>query len=104
MINALEEDDIQVGRGTLSQVLGSFYFLGWCIIYVMILFFLNFKYYGSVWYMCLKIENYYLKTFVKIRVGEKYIKIRVMLFKNWKLLFENTNQTPLVFVKKFEYL
>ena len=33
-----------------------------------------------------------------------YIKIRVMLFKNWKLLFENTNQTPLVFVKKFEYL
>ena len=26
---------------------------------------------GSVWYMCLKIENYYLKTFVKICVGEK---------------------------------
>ena len=25
----------------------------------------------SVWYMCLKIENCYLKTFVKIRVGEK---------------------------------
>ena len=25
----------------------------------------------SVWYMCLKIENCYLKTFVEIRVGEK---------------------------------
>ena len=25
----------------------------------------------SVWYMCLKIENCYLKTFVKIRTGEK---------------------------------
>ena len=24
-----------------------------------------------VWYMCLKTENYYLKIFVKIRVGEK---------------------------------
>ena len=24
-----------------------------------------------VWYMCLKTENCYLKTFVKIRVGEK---------------------------------
>ena len=27
--------------------------------------------FGSVWYMCLKIENYYLKIFIKIRVGEK---------------------------------
>ena len=26
---------------------------------------------GSVWYMCLKTENCYLKTFVEIRVGEK---------------------------------
>ena len=26
---------------------------------------------GSVWYMCLKIENCCLKTFVEIRVGEK---------------------------------
>ena len=26
---------------------------------------------GSVWYMCLKIENYCLKTFVEIHVGEK---------------------------------
>ena len=26
---------------------------------------------GSVWYMCLKTENYYLKTFVEICVGEK---------------------------------
>ena len=25
----------------------------------------------SVWYMCLKTENCYLKTFVEIRVGEK---------------------------------
>ena len=26
---------------------------------------------GPVWYMCLKTENCYLKTFVEIRVGEK---------------------------------
>ena len=26
---------------------------------------------GSVWYMCLKIKNCYLKIFVKICVGEK---------------------------------
>ena len=26
---------------------------------------------GSVWYMCLKTEKCCLKTFVKIRVGEK---------------------------------
>ena len=26
---------------------------------------------GPVWYMCLKTENYCLKTFVEIRVGEK---------------------------------
>ena len=26
---------------------------------------------GPVWYMCLKTENCYLKTFVKIRVSEK---------------------------------
>ena len=44
--------------------------------------------------MCLKIENYYLKIFMKIRVGEKCclemhemrekccIKIREILFKN----------------------
>ena len=25
---------------------------------------------------------------------KKYVKIREMLFKNWKWLFENTNQTP----------
>ena len=24
-----------------------------------------------VWYMCLKTENYCLKTFIEIRVGEK---------------------------------
>ena len=29
------------------------------------------NYIGSVWYMCLKIKNYYLKIFVEIRVGEK---------------------------------
>ena len=36
--------------------------------------FLAFKkasYIGPVWYMCLKTENCYLKTFVEIRVGEK---------------------------------
>ena len=26
---------------------------------------------GSVWYVCLKIENYCLKIFMEIRVGEK---------------------------------
>ena len=26
---------------------------------------------GAVWYMCLKTENYCLKIFMKIRVGEK---------------------------------
>ena len=26
---------------------------------------------GSVWYMCLKTENCYLKTFMEIHVGEK---------------------------------
>ena len=30
----------------------------------------------------LKTENCCLKTFVEIRVGEKYVKICVMLFKN----------------------
>ena len=30
--------------------------------------------YGPIWYICLKTENYYLKTFVKIRVGEKIYK------------------------------
>ena len=29
------------------------------------------KHYGPIWYMCLKIENCCLKTFVEIRVGEK---------------------------------
>ena len=44
--------------------------------------------------MCLKTENCYLKTFIKIRVGEKKSdKICKMLFKNWKWLFENINQT-----------
>ena len=28
---------------------------------------------------------------------KKYLEIRVMLIKNWKLLFENTNQTPFDF-------
>ena len=53
-----------------------------------------FKSWGSVWYVCLKIENCCLKTFVEIHVGEKIYWIRKMLFKNWKWLFENTNQTP----------
>ena len=43
--------------------------------------------------MCLKTENYCLKTFVKFLWMKKYIKIYEILFKNWKLLFENTNQT-----------
>ena len=32
--------------------------------------------------MCLKIENCYLKIFVEIRVGEKCVEMREMLFKN----------------------
>ena len=42
----------------------------WYIIYYKIGFW-DTKCYGLVWYMCLKTENYYLKTFVKIRVSEK---------------------------------
>ena len=41
------------------------------------------KHLRPVWYMCLKIENYCLKTFVEIRTCGY-----------WKWLFENTNQTP----------
>ena len=47
--------------------------------------------------MCLKTENCCLKTYAEIRVDEKIcenkynIILNVMLFKNWKLLFENTN-------------
>ena len=48
----------------------------------------------SVWYMCLKIENYYLKISIEIRAGEKICANTWMLFKNWKWLFENINQTP----------
>ena len=29
---------------------------------------------GLVWYMCLKTENCYLKTFMEIRMGEKIYK------------------------------
>ena len=28
-------------------------------------------FYGPVWYMCLKTENYCLKIFMKLHVGEK---------------------------------
>ena len=38
--------------------------------------------FGSVWYMCLKIKNCCLKIFVEIRVGEKCMEMREMLFKN----------------------
>ena len=31
----------------------------------------NLKFLGYVWYMCLKIENYCLKTFVEICVDKK---------------------------------
>ena len=34
---------------------------------------------------------------------KKYIKIREILFKNWKWLFENTIQTPLT-IHKFSFL
>ena len=54
----------------------------------------------SVWYMCLKTENYCLKSFIKIRVDEKCVEINEMLFKNWKLLFRNTHQTPPYSVEK----
>ena len=39
---------------------------------------------GDVWYIHLKIENKYLKTCVKIHMGEKVYKINIMLFKIWK--------------------
>ena len=35
---------------------------------------LNMGFKDSVWYLCLKTENYYLKTFVEIRMGEKVCK------------------------------
>ena len=44
--------------------------------------------------MCLKIKNCYLKIYIEICVDKKCVEIRKMLFKNWKWLFENTNQTP----------
>ena len=44
--------------------------------------------------MHLKTENCCLKTYVEIRVNEKCVEIHVILFKNWKLLFENMYQTP----------
>ena len=34
-------------------------------------YFSVFPHFGAVWYVCLKTENYCLKTFMKIRVGEK---------------------------------
>ena len=34
---------------------------------------------------------------------KKCVEIYVMLFKNWKLLFENTNQTPPMFAKIEKY-
>ena len=34
----------------------------------------RYNFLGYVWYMCLKIENCYLKIFVKIRVDEKVYK------------------------------
>ena len=36
-----------------------------------ILYFINLGLLGPIWYMCLKTENCYLKTCVKIRVCEK---------------------------------
>ena len=44
----------------------------------------------SVWYICLKIKNYYLKIFMKIHVSEKVRK--------------NTNQTLSKYSKKDNYL
>ena len=35
-----------------------------------------------VWYIYLNTENYYLKTFIEIYVNKKYVKIRIILFKN----------------------
>ena len=35
---------------------------------------------------------------------KKYVKIREILFKNWKWLFENTNQTPQKFLLKFLFI
>ena len=41
---------------------------------------------GPVWYMYLKIENYYLKTFVKIRVGEKMCENTCNVVKKLKII------------------
>ena len=38
---------------------------------IYIYIYICFSHLGPVWYMCLKIENCCLKTFVEIHVGEK---------------------------------
>ena len=50
---------------------------------------------GSVWYVCLKLKIVVWKYFWKYVWVKKCVEMREMLFKNWKWLFKNTNQTPL---------
>ena len=49
----------------------------------------NSKYEGSIWYVCL--NNSFL-FFLKYVWVKKCMKIRVMLFKNWKRMFEMVYQ------------
>ena len=49
---------------------------------------------GPVWYMYLKTKNCCLNFFWKYVWVKKCVEIHEMLFKNWKLLFGNTHQTP----------
>ena len=53
-----------------------------------------------IWYIYLKTENCCLKTYVKYVWMKKCVDIRVILFKNWKLLFENMYQTPPYILRK----
>ena len=57
-----------------------------------------------IWYMYLKTKNCCLKTCVKYVWVKKCVDIRVMLFKNWKLLSENMYQTPLYSKKNKRWL
>ena len=55
--------------------------------------FLNSESSGGVWYMYLKICVLLFEICVKICVGKKMCIMRVILFKNWKHVFEIMYQT-----------
>ena len=55
---------------------------------------------GPVWYICLKTENCYLKTFVEICVGEKVCGNTRNVIKKLKIVvWKHSPNTPLSFQK-----